>query len=121
MGVSGQTTVLEGSKDTGLKRGARESRVLILAPSNRDSILVRDCLREAGLEAELCQTMEALCQRIERTAGAAVIAHEALTDSAVALLEKTLSAAPAWSDLPLLVLINASDTSEPSGPPPKGE
>ena len=47
-------------------------RILILAPRGRDAELARAALRGAGLEAEICPSIEVLCAETERGIGAAI-------------------------------------------------
>jgi len=79
-------------------------RVLILAPTGRDAALACEALAGAGLSAEVCADMEALCR--EMTAGAAVvlIASEALAPAPLCLLHETLARQAPWSDLPIIIL-----------------
>ncbi len=84
-------------------------RVLILAPRGRDAELACAALRGAGLEAEICLSIEALCAETGRGVGAAVITEEALDASAMRCLRDSLEQQPPWSDLPLVIF-----TSMPS-------
>jgi signal transduction histidine kinase/ActR/RegA family two-component response regulator len=81
------------------------ARVLVLAPVGRDATLTCDALREHGLAAEECASVEDLCREMARGAGAAFVTKEALMNSGGAqALAATLGVQPAWSDLPLIVL-----------------
>jgi signal transduction histidine kinase/AmiR/NasT family two-component response regulator len=82
----------------------REDRVLVLAPVGRDAALSCAILKHAGIEAEVCPSIESLCEGLEDAAGAAIIAEEALPPDAVARLVRTLDAQPPWSDIPLILL-----------------
>jgi signal transduction histidine kinase/CheY-like chemotaxis protein len=84
-------------------------RILILAPTGRDAELASVALRNAGLEGEVCRTVEALCDEAERGVGAAIITEEALNVAAMKCLRQALEKQPAWSDLPLVIF-----TSRPS-------
>ncbi len=81
-----------------------EERVLILAPTGRDATMARKTLTTAGLATHVCSSMADLCRELDRAAGSALIADEALADGAVASLQAALTKAPAWSDLPLVIL-----------------
>jgi signal transduction histidine kinase len=81
-----------------------EERVLILAPTRPDLDLAAEVLRGAELKAEVCPGVEDLCGKIGEGAGAALLASEALSEQGVCLLQETLGQAPAWSDLPLILL-----------------
>jgi signal transduction histidine kinase/CheY-like chemotaxis protein len=84
-------------------------RVLILAPTGRDAELACAALLGAGLEAQICPSIDTLCGEIERGAGAAIITEEALDTASMRSLRESLETHPAWSDLPLVIF-----TSKPS-------
>ncbi len=92
---------------------ALRKRVLILAPTGRDAALACEALAGAGLSAEACADMGALCREVAAGAGAALIATEALTPESMLLLRATLGLQPPWSDLPVIIL--TSGGREPSG------
>src|SRR5512140_3482596 len=81
-----------------------ESRVFLLCPTAGDGPRARAMLEGVGLKAQLCASMRALCGRIERGAGCVLIAEEALEHGGTTRLCQALGKAPAWSDLPILVL-----------------
>ncbi len=82
----------------------RESRLLVLAPTGRDAAMTCDALRAAGLEAEACPTVEALCSSIGEGAAAVLIAEEAFESHSAGRLVRLLEAQEPWSDLPVVVL-----------------
>jgi len=82
----------------------RSEWILVLAPTGRDAPLACEILIKEGFLAEPCRDIEDLCQGIEEGAGAAVIAQESLSASALEKLVNTLSKQPAWSDFPLMIL-----------------
>src|ERR1700756_2396955 len=90
---------------------SREERVLVLAPTGRDAALACSMLGAAGLRAEICSTVEDLCASISDTAGAILIAEEALPPAAVQRLVTALDWQPAWSDLPLIVFAGGEFTT----------
>jgi len=81
-----------------------ENRVLIVAPFGRDAAETCRVLGEAGFEAVQCADAERLCAEIARSAAAAVVAEEALSDEDRQRLSAVLAEQPAWSDFPLLVM-----------------
>jgi signal transduction histidine kinase len=89
---------------------AFEQLILILAPTGRDAALACDVLHRAGLEAEPCPDVRVLCERLERGAGAVLVAEEALSPAAVDCLSEVLVRQPPWSDLPILIFAAAVDT-----------
>jgi signal transduction histidine kinase/ActR/RegA family two-component response regulator len=90
---------------------SREARVLVLAPTGRDAALACSMLGAAGVSAEVCPTVEDLCASISDTAGAILIAEEALPPAAVQRLVTALDGQPAWSDLPLIVFAGGEFTT----------
>jgi signal transduction histidine kinase len=81
-----------------------EERVLILAPVGRDATIACDVLSRAGMAAEICGGIDALCEAIVAGAGVALLTEEALTQSTTQLLLKSCERQPPWSDMPLVVL-----------------
>jgi signal transduction histidine kinase len=88
-------------------------RILILAPLRRDAPTVAALLRQAGFHTEICQDLAALCEALP-TAGAAVIAEEALLPSgATAMLLACLERGPAWSEPPIVLVTPSRTRSAP--------
>jgi signal transduction histidine kinase/ActR/RegA family two-component response regulator len=81
-------------------------RVLVLAPTGRDAALTTRVLAEAEIEAFVCRSAAELGVEIERGAGAALVAEEALDSEDVTVLVSALVAQPFWSALPLLVMVS---------------
>lgn len=79
-------------------------RVLVLAPTGRDSEVVVQTARKAGIVAEACASMAVLCDEISTGAGAAVVAGEALDAPGQHSLVQALQHQPEWSDFPLVVM-----------------
>lgn len=89
------------------KKEAREvdsEAVLILAPFGRDAALIRSELESAGFSAEVCASIDQLCNLIRTGAGAALVADEALPREAIDVLAGQLQSQPAWSSFPLIVM-----------------
>ena len=79
-------------------------RVLVLAPTGRDSEVLVQTASKSGITAEACANMAALCEEIAKGAGAAVVAGEALGADGQRALARALQAQPEWSDFPLVVM-----------------
>ncbi|HKO01672.1 MAG TPA: histidine kinase dimerization/phospho-acceptor domain-containing protein, partial [Thermoanaerobaculia bacterium] len=92
-----------------MSSNANAERILILAPTGRDSSLAAIALQESRFATERCATMQELCDRIDEAAGAVMITEEALSNDAMDCLSEALDRQPAWSDLPLLIF-----TSQPA-------
>ena len=84
--------------------GLHELRVLILAPTSKDSDLTRKVLQDAGVECLACDDMQQLCDEVNAGAAAIVLPEEAIVAQRNDRLSEILARQPPWSDLPLLVL-----------------
>jgi signal transduction histidine kinase/ActR/RegA family two-component response regulator len=89
----------------GLRAGltAEDQRVLVLAPTGRDSAMTSRILRSAAIECQPCSNAEQLCERLKQGAGAILLADEALSVSALTRILQTLDEQETWSDIPLIV------------------
>ncbi len=79
-------------------------RILILAPTGRDGAMTANFPRDAGLSSEICGNVLELCREMSEHVGLVFITGEALTTETMPDLISALSAQPAWSDIPLIVL-----------------
>ncbi|MGE5453489.1 MAG: ATP-binding protein [Acidobacteriota bacterium] len=79
-------------------------RVLILAPTLRDTDVTVKLLAGAGLQGEPCANMTALVEALIQGAGAIVLTEAALHEPAVPRLLEVLRAQPTWSDIPIVML-----------------
>jgi PAS domain S-box-containing protein len=89
---------------------AEGERILILAPTGRDSELLAGAIQTAGLEAAVCPDMDGLCASLASGGAVAVVAEEALAGSGSAQLDETLADQPSWSDIPVVVLLSPGAT-----------
>src|SRR5580692_8543956 len=86
-----------------------EERVLVFAPTGRDATITASVLSDAGVGSLLCDDAQAVVDELARGgAGAVLVAQEALTEGALEVFLGALSAQPAWSDIPV-VLIASED------------
>jgi PAS domain S-box-containing protein len=77
----------------------------ILAPAGRDSAVIADILRKAGIDCVECGEGTELIAGLEnRRFGVAVVAEEAFGRSELETLMEWLKHQPPWSDLPVLLL-----------------
>ena len=83
-----------------------EHRLLILAPRGRDADVAAKLFQRSAIQVLVCQDMTALLCAIDMDAGAVMITEEVLAESAAAQLADWITAQPAWSDLPFIVLSN---------------
>jgi signal transduction histidine kinase/CheY-like chemotaxis protein len=79
-------------------------RAVILAPKGRDASVAAALIGEAGYHAQACGDLAALTAEIERGAGLAVIADEAIKTADLRGLVVWLNSQPSWSDFPIVLL-----------------
>jgi signal transduction histidine kinase/CheY-like chemotaxis protein len=91
---------------------AASLRVLVLAPIGRDASATANVLRKDGLEAEVCENLEALVRALSLGAGAVFVAEEALFNAGTEMLDRWIEQQPAWSDLPFIVLTSHLENSK---------
>lgn len=78
--------------------------LLILAPSGRDAAMAAELMTRDGIACRTVPNIAALRAAIGETAGAVLVADEALPRPALTTLAEPLAAQPPWSDLPFIVL-----------------
>jgi signal transduction histidine kinase len=83
---------------------ARADVALILTPTGRDAEIAQGLLREAGVPAVICGTVECLCRELELGAGFAMVTDGALGQSDMAALAAWVQQQPPWSDFPFVLL-----------------
>ena len=92
--------------------GVLSRRALVLAPTGRDAAVAAAILKEAGVPALVCDSLEALRDRLDEGAGLAVMVEEALRDVDLSGLAAWIEAQPSWSDFPFLVLTQRGGSVE---------
>ncbi len=92
-----------------------DSPFLIVAPTGRDATLAAEALRTANIATEVCAGLAQLCDRISEDAAGVLLAEEALSAVELPRLVECLRAQPAWSDLPLLILVSAGRQDDVAG------
>jgi signal transduction histidine kinase/ActR/RegA family two-component response regulator len=91
-------------------------RVCVLAPIGRDAELSCLMLRSEGIDAVVCDSVDALCASITDDAGALLIAEEALRPAALRTLVDCLDRQPPWSDIAVIVLAGDHFTASSTRP-----
>jgi len=84
-----------------------ERRVLLIAPTKRDGEVTSALLAKTGLTCVVCADLRQLLAEIELGAGVLMLAQEALIAPERERFVATLHAQPEWSDLPLVLLMQA--------------
>ncbi len=90
-------------------------RALILAPRGRDGVVAATLLREAGREAQVCDSLSELLAGLNEGAGLAIITAEALQYADLGPLIGWIDEQPPWSDFPFLILSHRGDKPEQAG------
>lgn len=85
----------------------QEERVLVLAPRGRDATLLGRELEQVGLKNMIC-TQTDLQAQLSLGVGTLLLTEEALTPATIATVKTSVDTQPDWSDLPVVLLVNAS-------------
>ena len=80
--------------------------ILVHAPLRRDAELICEVVRERGHEAHVVVSADALPERLEKHDAVLVCTQEGLTRGLRERLEAALSGQPAWSRLPLVLILD---------------
>lgn len=83
-----------------------ERDVLVLTPSGRDAEVAGTYLKRVGVEVRICRQAKTLLDGVRDGCGPLLIAEEALDQMLRTSLGRLLKRQPAWSNLPLLILIS---------------
>ena len=81
-------------------------------PTGRDADLVRVTLAGVGISADTCENSEKLLAAFSESAGAVLIAEEAVEANAVNDFIEALEVQPVWSDLPVIIFSSHSRNAE---------
>ena len=85
--------------------------LLILAPARRDAEAASVLLSRRGIACRILPDIAALGAAVDdHSAGAVLVADDALANSALDTLQQALAAQPPWSDLPFVVLNRGATT-----------
>ena len=82
--------------------------VLVLAPYRRDADYMRALLSEHDIRVELCPDVADIETSLARSPGVLVTTHEALTPAIIAAVARHLADQPAWSEMPIVILLDRS-------------
>jgi PAS domain S-box-containing protein len=90
---------------------SNNQRVVVYAPTSRDAELCQRILSENNIDSCCCDTIESFADMILQGSGIAMIAQEHLEPSSIAFLKESLRRQPKWSEVPILVLLQAGEVS----------
>lgn len=82
-----------------------EKRVLFLPPTRKDGEVTSKLLAIAGIECCLCANLAQLTKSLEIGCGAVLLTEDALTEYAISEFILELNRQPAWSDIPVVLMI----------------
>jgi PAS domain S-box-containing protein len=80
-------------------------RVLLLPPTAKDGELTQRILDQENVETTICTSIDQFCDEAGRGVGLMLIAEEHLLADRTGQIKTFLAAQPAWSDIPLLILM----------------
>ncbi len=81
-------------------------------PTGRDADLVRVTLADVGISADTCESSEKLLAAFTESAGAVLIAEEAIRADSLKDFLEALEEQPVWSDLPVLIFSSHGRNAE---------
>lgn len=81
-----------------------EYEILILAPTANDGAAAAEVMSEYSIRSSVCKDMAELCDRINPSSGAILIAEEALTFENSDQLKDALSFQEPWSNIPIVLM-----------------
>ncbi|MBA3915569.1 MAG: PAS domain-containing protein [Acidobacteriales bacterium] len=90
------------------------NEVAIYAPTGRDGRLISQLLARHAVSSQVCGTLLAVVEAIDKGVGVVLLAEESLTPAAIEQLSRVLKAQPPWSDVPVIVLTGGGDPSHAS-------
>jgi signal transduction histidine kinase/DNA-binding response OmpR family regulator len=82
-----------------------EKRVLLVAPTAKDAQVTHALLTTGGLTCVICENIRQLNEQVEKGAGAVLLTEEAITADDIGELLRALNRQPAWSELPVVMLM----------------
>jgi signal transduction histidine kinase len=94
--------------------GELDFRVIVVAPTGRDGLLICNLLTSKDISCIAFPTMEMAGKALRTGTGAVILAEEVLTLPCIAEWAVQISEQPSWSDLPLILLTVAGEVDRES-------
>lgn len=88
--------------------------MLLLPPTRRDGTVTAGLLADADIACLICDDGEALAAAMEDGAGALMLTDSALADPSIERVVASLAQQPAWSDLPIVLLLSRDGAQAPA-------
>lgn len=85
--------------------GSGDERVLLVPPTRKDGEVTQNLLQRAALDCRICIDLPALASEIKAGVGAVMLTDKSLFDPGMAVVLAALAEQPAWSDVPVVVLL----------------
>jgi len=83
---------------------AGQYRVLIFAPTPRDSQMTAHLLQGEGITTRVCESLDEICAEFERGAASMILTQEQVLGDPHGRLRHTLEHQGPWSDIPIILL-----------------
>ena len=93
-----------------MSRKHKDERVIIIAPVGQDAAAMAALLKAEGFRTQICQGLHECFPQIVDSAGALLIAEEALESVQALAFLNLLRAQPPWSELPLIILTSGGES-----------
>jgi signal transduction histidine kinase len=87
------------------------TRVLILTPTKKDAEITSSLLMKADVICFVCRDLPHLARELSEGAGAVLLTEEVISATGLQDLLNSLHQQPAWSDLPVVMLMQGSVAS----------
>ncbi|MDB5336011.1 MAG: todS 3 [Planctomycetaceae bacterium] len=84
---------------------AAEKRVLFLPPTRKDGEVTCKLLAIAGISCDVCESLSQLSQQLAEGCGAVLLTETALTGDGIHEFLNHLEQQPAWSDIPVVMMV----------------
>jgi signal transduction histidine kinase/ActR/RegA family two-component response regulator len=84
--------------------GSLSERALVFAPQGRDAFVATRILQEAGLVAEICDSLPDLLEKVADGAAVAVLTDDTIQSADIKDLAHWVGSQPTWSDFPFVLL-----------------
>jgi signal transduction histidine kinase/ActR/RegA family two-component response regulator len=86
-----------------------EHRVLIFAPTPRDSQMTAQLLQGEGVATHVCTSLIEICAEFERGAATMILAEEQVLGDTEKCLRRALEGQRPWSDIPIILLTHPGE------------
>ena len=94
-----------------VSEGALDDRVVLLAPTRKDSEMTVGLLNGAGITVRACADFDSAFGELSRGAALFVVPEEIIGPAQRAQLSEMLEEQPPWADLPMLILTQSGANS----------